>query len=198
MQGTICCYETRECPNTLATTAECPKLRFWAGGFPLPFKPAVGQGVVRFASRGAEGPAWHVPAIAQTPPGRFTQRQGLGPPVKRTVDRRHWQDSGAGPSAWPDGCGTEAGEGTGKAHLRVRPEGPQVTLQISAGHELHDDQRGLALRHHAKEPHLRGNRGSVIPSSQALSSSWARRRLMLEAWVCKWRCFQADWGVPLN
>lgn len=46
----------------------------------------------------------------------------------------------------------------------------QVALEVSAGHQLHDHQRWLSLRHHAQEPylqrsqHCRGKKGASINS----------------------------------
>ena len=42
----------------------------------------------------------------------------------------------------------------GAAHLRLRPQGTQVALQVPVGHQLHHNQRGLALGYHPQETDL--------------------------------------------
>lgn len=36
----------------------------------------------------------------------------------------------------------------------LRTERAQIALQVPSGHQLHDDQCGLALRNHPQEAHL--------------------------------------------
>lgn len=44
--------------------------------------------------------------------------------------------------------------------LHFWSKGTQVAFEVTSGHELHDDQRGLALGHHAQQSHLEGTQDS--------------------------------------
>ena len=41
-----------------------------------------------------------------------------------------------------------------KTYLHFRPQRPEITLEVPPGHQFHDDQRRLALGHHAQQAHL--------------------------------------------
>ena len=45
------------------------------------------------------------------------------------------------------------------AHLSLRPQGTEVTLQVSVSHQLHHHQRWLAFGHHPQEADLWNKQG---------------------------------------